>query len=353
MKAKGNKRKAEERLIELRRQYSALELSGTDALRLSFTEYLTVWLPTIKAQVSPSTYESYHTIIHKTINPYFDTMELMLCSLKPSHMETLYRDLLGKGLSPNTVLRHHAVIHKALGDAMRKELLVNNPAALAWRPSKETFITTPYSADEIQQLFNAIKGHELEVLIKLTAFYGLRRSEALGLKWKACDFGQRTISINHTIHRIHDDGATMNIARDKVKRKSSYRTLPMPGPIAEMLLHYRRQRYADGLPDPDAYLFLDKKGDIIKPGFVSQTFAKLLKENELRHIRLHDLRHSSAGVLISNRVPLIEVQQWLGHSTINTTADLYVHLEYSVKENSAAVMCGKLFREDYIYENHL
>ena len=109
-------------------------------------------------------------------------------------------------MSPNTVLRHHAVIHKALGDAVRKELLVSNPAALAWRPSKEAFITTPYSASELNQLFEVIKGHELEVLIKLTAFYGLRRSEELGLKWKVCDFVQHTISINHTIHRIHDDG---------------------------------------------------------------------------------------------------------------------------------------------------
>lgn len=90
---------------------------------------------------------------------------------------------------------------------------------------------------------------------------------------------------------------------------------------------------------------------MIKPGYMSMTFAKLIRENNLRSIRLHDLRHSSVGILISNRVPLIEVQQWLGHSTINTTADLYAHLEYAVKENSAAVMSSKLFKE-VSYENN-
>lgn len=88
---------------------------------------------------------------------------------------------------------------------------------------------------------------------------------------------------------------------------------------------------------------MDKSGEVIKPDYVSTGFARLLRENRLRHIRFHDLRHSCAGILISNRVPLIEVQQWLGHSTINTTADLYAHLEYAVKERSASVMCNQLF----------
>ena len=74
-----------------------------------------------------------------------------------------------------------------------------------------------------------------------------------------------------------------------------------------------------------------------------EELAKILKENDLRRIRFHDLRHSSAGILISNRVPLVEVQQWLGHSTIRITADLYTHLEYEIKKRSAAVMSDILF----------
>jgi len=376
LKAKGNKRKAEEILIEMRRQYSSLEISGVDAFKLSVSEYLSVWVLSTKSQIAPSTYESYCQIILGKLVPYFNDINLMLCALKPFHLDTLYQSLLDKGLSPNTVIRYHAVIHKALNDAVRKEILVTNPAALAQRPSKEDllndavrkeilvtnpaalaqrpskedFMTIPYSADEIQQLFDSIKGHKLELLIKLTAFYGLRRSEVLGLKWRAVNFEQSTITINHTVHRIHDSGKTTNICRDKVKRKSSYRTLPMPEPIQKAILVHCNERYAVGQPEPDAYLFLDKKGDVIKPDYVSTAFSKLLHKNGLRHIRLHDLRHSSAGILISNRIPLIEVQQWLGHSTINTTASFYAHLEYAVKEQSAAVMSGQLFKEENHYD---
>lgn len=346
LKVKGNKRKAEEQLIEMRRQYTALEISEVDAFRLSFSEYLAIWLTGMKSKVSPSTYESYQNIVANTMIPYFNEYKLTLCSVKPIHIEMLYQSLLNRKLSPNTVLRYHAVIHKALKDAVRKELIVRNPVDLVQRPSKEVFITIPYSAEEMNQLFEVVKGHPLELIIKLTAFYGLRRSETLGLRWKAFDFNNGTLTINHTIQRVQDDGYMVNVARNKVKRKSSYRTLPLPDNIQKMIVAYRNERYADGLPNPEAYLFVNKKGEVIKPDYVSNNFTQLLKDSALRHIRFHDLRHSCAGILISNRVPLIEVQQWLGHSTINTTADLYAHLEYAVKERSASVMCNQLFNFD-------
>lgn len=346
LEVKGNKRKAEEQLIEMRRQYTALEISEVDAFRLSFSEYLAIWLTGMKSKVSPSTYESYQNIVANTMIPYFNEYKLTLCSVKPIHIEMLYQSLLNRKLSPNTVLRYHAVIHKALKDAVRKELIVKNPVDLVQRPSKEAFITIPYSAEEMNQLFEVVKGHPLELIIRLTAFYGLRRSETLGLRWKAFDFKNGTLTINHTIQRVQDDGCMVNVARNKVKRKSSYRTLPLPDKIQKMILAYRNERYADGLPDPEAYLFVDKKGEVLKPDYMSNKFTQLLKDSTLRHVRFHDLRHSCAGILISNRVPLIEVQQWLGHSTINTTADLYAHLEYAVKERSASVMCNQLFNFD-------
>ena len=122
--------------------------------------------------------------------PYFNEYKLTLCSVKPIHIEMLYQSLLNRKLSPNTVLRYHAVIHKALKDAVRKELIVRNPVDFVHSPSKETFITIPYSAEEMHQLFEVVKGHPLELIVKLTAFYGLRWSETLGLRWKAFRYGR-------------------------------------------------------------------------------------------------------------------------------------------------------------------
>lgn len=351
LKEKGNKRKAEELLIELRRKYSALEISGQNTHRLLFSDYLKMWLSWVKPQIALSTYESYHQIVHQKIVPYFDKLNLALVLLRPLYIEKFYQAQYAQGLSSNTVLRYHSVLHKALADAVRKEWIASNPASLVKRPSKTKFVIAPYSASELNQLFSSIKGHRLELIIKLTAFYGLRRSEVLGIRWKSLDFDNNTLVINHTFQRVIEDGVIRSVAADKVKRDSSYRTLPMPEIVRNIILKYRDERYAGELPPPDAYLFLDKKGNVIKPDYVTAGFSRILKEHGLRHIRFHDLRHSSAGVLISNRVPLIEVQQWLGHSTINTTADLYIHLDYTVKERSSLVMSAQLFNMEETYND--
>ena len=351
LKVKGNKRKAEELLVEMRRQYSAFEFSDLDAHRLMFSDYLVIWLTSVKTQISPSTYESYHQIVHKKLIPYFEEIGTTLTALKPFHIEAFYQEQYEQHLSSNTVLRYHSIIHKALNDAARKELIILNPAALAKRPKKSKYVTIPYSTLELNQLFKAIRGHKLELLIILTAFYGLRRSEVLGLRWQAIDFNNNTLIINHTFQQVIENGTMRNIAKDKLKRDSSYRTLPIPDIIRTSLMEYRNERYAKELPSPETYLFLDKKGVVVKPDYVTNAFSKILRENGFRHIRFHDLRHSSAGVLIANRVPLIEVQQWLGHSTISTTADLYAHLDYVVKERSSFVMSQQLFEMEDKYDD--
>ena len=184
----------------------------------------------------------------------------------------------------------------------------------------------------------------MELLIKLTATYGLRRSEVLGLLWKAFDYEKNTLSIFHTVYEEKDKkGRITVIGNDIAKSKSSFRTLPLNEPIKILLLDYRFKKYGGNLPSQDSYLFTGCNGQIMKPSQLTASFSALLKKQGLRHIRFHDLRHASAGVLIANRVPLIEVQQWLGHSTIRITADLYSHLDYEIKLRSASIMKERLF----------
>jgi len=193
----------------------------------------------------------------------------------------------------------------------------------------------------------------MEVPIKLAAYYGLRRSEVLGLRWQAVNFEQETISIEHTVCEVPREVVPHRVkGRDTVKQKSSNRTLPMTPEVKALLMSYHRQKYPGKKPVQTGYLFTDKNGNVLRPGYVSYIFQRILNENNLRPIRFHDLRHSSAGILISNHVPLVEVQQWLGHSTIRITADLYAHLEYEIKKRSAAVMSETLFhsKEDHTNE---
>ena len=184
----------------------------------------------------------------------------------------------------------------------------------------------------------------MELLIKLTATYGLRRSEVLGLRWKAFNFEKNTLSIFHTVYEEKGKkGGVTVIGNDIAKSKSSFRTLPLNELVKNLLLDYRLKKYGGYLPPRDSYLFTDGNGQIMKPSHLTASFSALLKKQGLRHIRFHDLRHASAGVLIANRVPLIEVQQWLGHSTIRITADLYSHLDYEIKLRSASIMKERLF----------
>jgi len=148
----------------------------------------------------------------------------------------------------------------------------------------------------------------------ITAFYGLRRSEVLGLQWDSFDFENKTITIKHTITITNTDGNNRKIeGKDRTKNKSSYRTLPLFDDIANMLLDVKEKQQA-------------------------QHFSMLLDKNDMRHIRFHDLRHSCASLLLAKGIPMKSIQEWLGHSNFSTTANLYAHLDTNSKKVSASVI---------------
>ena len=232
-------------------------------------------------------------------------------------------------------MHYHVLLRKALEEAKLRGLIMENPTDRIPRPKKEPSVSDCYSPEECRKLLNAIQGDPLELPIAFAVLYGLRRSEILGLRWGAVNFEQRCFTISHTITVVSIHGHRQIIAADRVKRKSSFRTLPLMPYIAKLLRGHAAQRYGSQSPPHKDYICVNENGKLIKPDTLSEQFQRIIKENHLRRIRFHDLRHSCANLLISARVPLIEVQQWLGHSTISTTADLYSHLEYAHKERNA------------------
>lgn len=333
----GNKRRAEEMLLRTRQQYSDLYDQSNDG-ELLFADYMLQWLAKMKSKISPTTYHSYKCTIESGICPYFRERRIPLSKLRVADLEEYYAHLQKTGISPNTAIHHHANIHKALKDAVRLDLVARNVAEIAERPRKEKYLPAHYSAEEVNQLLDKLQGNWMYVLVALSVFYGLRRSEVLGLKWGDIDFESKTVSIQHT--RIYEeiDGKEMAVGRDVLKRKSSYRTLPMPDSIWTLLCNLKTAHYGDSSAPIDAYVCLNREGKPIAPNYFTQCFKRFLRDNNLREIRLHDLRHTCASILIQNRVPLIEVQQWLGHSTLETTADLYAHLEYESKVGNAELL---------------
>ena len=213
------------------------------------------------------------------------------------------------------------------------------------RPKKQRYIADYYRQEELERLLEASKDHPYSLLIQMTAFYGLRRSEALGLKWDAIDFERDTITIKHIVTNAKIDGKCEIVCADRAKTKSSLRSLPLVSNIREKLLALREQQKENRRvcgncysKKYDGYVFVDAMGNIFNPRSVTANFSKLLEQNGLRHIRFHDLRHSCASLLLANDVPLKQIQEWLGHSDIGTTANIYSHLDYKSKITSANVM---------------
>ena len=332
---KGNKKQAEEMLLALRQEYTAKQAMAGRSRAVFFDAFLLSCLESRRGKVEPTTFSSYQNQIRKCICPYFQERAIPLSQLKAQDIQDFYNVQYAKGISGNTVLHYHVLIRKALADAVDRELIPLNPTDRMERPRKEQFVAECYTAGECNQLLQAVKGEKLELPITLALFYGLRRSEVLGLRWNAVDFECKTLAIVHTVSLVQEDGHYALVQRDKVKRRTSFRTLPLTASMEELLRKEAKRRYGGALPRPDDYLCVDEKGELLRPNYVTQGFTKLLKKHGLQQIRFHDLRHSCANVLISNRIPLIEVQQWLGHSNISTTADLYSHLSYETKLASA------------------
>lgn len=255
----------------------------------------------------------------------------------------------GERVKANTVIHYHAVIHRALKYAVKTDLIPSNPADKVDRPRKNAFTASFYSEEEFARLFSAVEGSLIEVPVKLSAFYGLRRSEVLGLKWDAIDFERNTISIRHTVTSCTVDGRYTIVAADTTKTKSSRRTLPLVAPVRELLLNLR-ERQAENrrlcgkshCKEDDGYICLNEMGQRILPSYLSSRFGRTLEKNGLRHIRFHDLRHSCATLLLAHHISLKQIQEWLGHSDFSTTANIYAHLDAASKTEPAETMASIL-----------
>ena len=297
-----------------------------------------------KGRLAHATYGAYQGLLKSTIVPYFRKKKLTLRELEARHLQMFYSEMLRR-VTPNTVIHYHAVIHSALKYAVKTDMLIQNVADKVDRPRKNSFQPVFLSADEMQKMFEALRGTKLELPVLVAAFYGLRRSEALGLKWDAIDFERNTITIKHIVTNAKIDGKCEIVCADRAKTKSSLRSLPLVSNIREKLLALREQQKENRRvcgncysKKYDGYVFVDAMGNIFNPRSVTANFSKLLEQNGLRHIRFHDLRHSCASLLLANDVPLKQIQEWLGHSDIGTTANIYSHLDYKSKITSANVM---------------
>lgn len=297
-----------------------------------------------KGRLAVATYSSYAAMIKKPVGPYFRQRNLTLRELEARHLQMFYSEMLRK-VKPNTVIHYHANIHKALKYAVKTDMLVQNVADKVDRPKKNSFQPVFLSAEEMQKMFEALRGTKLELPVLVAAFYGFRRGEVLGLKWDAIDFERGTISVIRTVTTITLDGKQTEIEQQSAKTKSSLRTLPLIGSFREYFMQVKEAQELNKQVcgncynyEYDGFVFVDELGERMRVEYLTNAFPKFLESHGLRRMRFHDLRHSCASLLLANDVPMKQIREWLGHSDISTTANIYSHLDYKSKLMSANVM---------------
>ena len=342
---KGNKRKAEALLWEARQNFdNGVSSDNKDnPSGILFTDFMLEWLEMMKNSVEITTYANYATVIKSRINPYFKDKKLTLSELTPKHIQDYYQYGLNvEKVSANTIIHRHANIRKALQYALKLGLIDFNSADRVERPKKNKYAATTYNERELEELFAIVKGQRIEFAVILGAFYGLRRSEVVGIKWDAIDFERKTFTIKHTVTEVMLDGKVTMIDKERTKTKSSHRTLPLVKPFEELLRRMQAEQETNRRVCGSAYcrkyldyIYVNELGELIRPNFITQNFAIILANNKLKRIRFHDLRHSCASLLYAHGVSLKEIQEWLGHSDISTTSNIYTHLDYSTKVSSA------------------
>ena len=339
---KGNKKRAEDMLMAARAEFVAGE-AAIDR-DMPFSSYLVQWMEIARSTLKPNTAAGYASMIQNPIAPYFQQRGITLGGLQAVDIQMFYTSQL-KRVSANTVIHYHAIIHRALKYAVKTDLIDVNPADKVERPRKDRFTASFYDGNEVNRLFQVARGTPLELPVMLAAFYGLRRSEVVGLKWDAIDFENKTIAIRHTVTACTEKGRRIEVAADTTKTASSRRTLPLVPAFQTKLAALKEEQEKNRIlcgrsycTDYLGYVLVDAMGNRLKLSYISTAFPVLLKRNGLRPIRFHDLRHSCASLLLKNGVPMKQIQEWLGHSDFSTTANIYAHLDAGSKLTSAQAM---------------
>ena len=294
---KGNKRRAEQELIRIRSEFEVPRVAGELSSNMLFADYLDQWLEIVRARIKPATFGSYQGMVKSTIGPYFRKKELTLKELEARHIQQFYTEKL-KTVTPNSVIHYHAVIYQALKYAMKTDMVPQNVAMKVDRPRKNSFQPTFLDAEQMQKLFEIVKGTRLELPVLVAAFYGLRRGEVLGLKWDAIDFNRGTLTIKRTVTEATIDGTMKIIEQDSAKTKSSLRTLPLVGSFRD---YFQKVKEAQELNkkvcgncynyDYDGYVFVNELGERMRPNYLTEYFPKYIAKYGMPKMRFHDLRH--------------------------------------------------------------
>ena len=292
--------------------------------RTALGDWLELWMDTeIEPRRAETTVNGYRNIIRKHMRPALGAVRLS--GLTPELIDRYYRWLSEeKGLSPNTVRKHHILLHTALKAACRQGALSANPSERAAPPPPVSADVVYYTPANLARLLREVQGRPLELPVKLACHLGLRRSEVLGLRWRDVDLQTGLLSVRRARTTVG-----CRVVEKTPKTPDSCRTLSIGAldGLLELLRDLRARRAREGVPcSPDDYLVLDRAGKPWHPNVMTAALAGFVRARRLPPITFHGLRHTFASMANSARVPMYQISRAMGHSSPNITQRIYTHL---------------------------
>ncbi|TYP81164.1 tyrosine-type recombinase/integrase [Blastococcus xanthinilyticus] len=315
----------------------------TETSTPTVAEWLEHWLTTIAPRrVRQRTLESYESAVRKHLVPGIGRHRLD--RLRPEHLDQLYTALLGAGYSPATVLRHHRILSRALTVAVQRGHVPRNVAALVDPPAqRQSDLATALDLGEARAVLHAAAGVRNSARWTVALALGLRQSEALALQWKDIDLLTGTLTVRRSIHRVRGGG----LIYEEPKTRRSQRTLALPMPLVDELHRHKaaqlgEQMLAGSEWHDEDLVFAQPNGRPVDKKTDHHDWTRLLQAAGVRHVRLHDGRHTAATLLLSENVHPRVVMELLGHSQMRTTMDIYSHVMPALAREAADRMSALL-----------
>ena len=318
--------------------------------KLTLGTFLDRWLTdSLPGTVADGTLDNYVDTVRLHIKPTLGYAPMSRISVRD--VDRLLAAKRESGYSANTVRLIRTILRRALASAEREGLLNRNVAALSSPPRLKRTPGRSLTTQQLRQLLNEVAGHRLEALFVLMLAFGLRRGEALGLRWHDLNTARATLGVTHGVRRLknRNQGQPKTVLiLSELKTARSRRTLYLTPPLTEALARHRQRQDAEralvGQDWPDTGLiFTTAFGTMLDPDNLSHQFARICGRAGLGHWHAHELRHSAASLMLAQGTPLHVVSEILGHSSIAVTKDVYGHLDEGEKRAAAEAMTAILF----------
>jgi integrase len=317
--------------------------------RQSLAKFLETWLTDcIKPNVRPATWVSYNQQIRVHITPALGHIELT--KLTPQQLQRYMNEKAqpvtqpGKadkpGLSAKTIRYDRSILVMALKQAHRWGMVARNVATMVDGPKAKRFYVTAIDQKQAAQLLDTLKGERLGAFFTVALALGLRRGETLGLRWQDVDLDKNALRVRYQITALRVGG---ELTLTELKTEESRRELPIPASLAVALRERRRQQLEERMAAADKWIdrglvFTNPQGGPIDPRTVKRHLDRILKDAGMPHCRVHDLRHFSGSLLLALGVDLKTVSMILGHADIRTTANIYVDVLPSLKQDAIGAL---------------